>query len=591
LTGIFCGYAPGQVQVGAQVDTSRPIYANSPFVYSIIVANGGNPDDVDLVPLEKFNPAGPSTQNRTSIVNGRTSSYNILSYQLTAPAAGQAVLPGIDVKIKGQVYHTNPVTITVTQPGTTKELDIETELSTTRCYVGQPVIYTITFYVWTDTVQRQAITNIDARSPVLNDTGFYVEDSDSQPANAKQTDLPINNQKATWYQDQVQHNGVDCVRVKLIKVLIPKQAGTVQIQPSTVSADMAVGKSSRGRGAFDDFFGPQYQYERFAVTSEPAAIEVQPLPQEGRPADFYGLVGNYTITALANPTQVSIGDPITLTISIGGGKYLKPVQWPNLEEIKALSDNFKIPSERADAQIKGSMKVFTQTIRANNDKVTEIPAIPLTFFDSDKGRYVTIASKPIPLKVSPTKVITGADVETQQLVSVNKELEALKEGLSANFTSADALTNQHFTLAMALLGPAFMVLWAAPFAALASSVIIKIITTNSPAKKAARRKKLAYTNAAKAIQIAGQMPDKIEIHLSAALKQYIADKFNRVAGSLTAEDCRAMVLEHTKNSDLAGQFKLTMEEMEASAYSSLDYTFDAEKQKQILQLLKMVDQS
>ena len=271
-----------------------------------------------------------------------------------------------------------------------------------------------------------------------------------------------------------------------------------------------------------------------------------PLPAEGRPADFYGLVGNYTITASANPTQVSIGDPITLTIGIGGGKYLKPVQWPKLEDIKAMSDNFKIPSERADAQIKDSMKVFTQTIRANNDKVTEIPAIPLTFFDSAKGGYVTITSKPIPLKVSPTKIVTGADVETQQLVSVNKELEALKEGLSANFTSADALTNQQFTLATALLGPAFMILWAAPFAVLASSAIIKIVTTNSPAKKAARRKKLAYTNAAKAIHAAGGLSGKTNIHLAAALKQYVADKFNRVAGSLTAEDCRVLIFEKTK---------------------------------------------
>jgi hypothetical protein len=187
--------------------------------------------------------------------------------------------------------------------------------------------------------------------------------------------------------------------------------------------------------------------------------------------------------------------------------------------------------------------------------------------------------------------VTGADVETQQLVSVNKEIEALKEGLSANYTSTDALKNQQFSIRAAFAGPAFILLWAAPFAALLSSIIVKIATTNSPQKKAARRRKLAYSNALKAIRTAGSMSAKMDIHLAAALKQYIADKFDRVAGTLTAEDCRALIFEKTGNVDLAGQFKRIMEEIEAAAYSSLDYTFDRDKQKQILQLLKMIEQS
>jgi hypothetical protein len=590
LAGFLCSHANGAVLVEAQVDTSQPIYAHSPFIYNIVVTNGSNPDNVDLSPLGIFNPSSPSIQNRTSIINFQKTSSIILSYQLTAPDAGDVTVPGVAVKIKGQIYRTNPVPITIAVPGTTKQIDIETSLSTNRCYVGQPVIFTIAFYVWTDMVKAQAVTNIDTQSPIFNEDRFYIEDSDLQPANAQQTLLPVNGQNTIWFQDQVQHSGVDCVRVTLTKVLIPKQAGTFQLQGSTVSADLAVSKSSRGRGGFDDFFGPQYQYKRFAVSSNALNIEVLPLPSEGKSAGFYGLVGNYTITASANPTQVSVGDPITLTISIGGGKYLTPVQWPKLEDIPALSDNFKIPSERADGQIKSDVKVFTQTIRANNDKVTQIPAIPLTFFDSAKGGYVTIASQPIPLKVSPTKIVTGADVETQQLVSVNKEIEALKDGLSANYTSADALQNQQFSIQTALAGPAFIILWATPFAALLSSITIKIITTNSPQKKAIRRRKLAYSHAVKAIGAAGGIA-KADIHLAGALKQYIADKFDRVAGSLTAEDCRVLVAEHTKDTELAGQFKRTMEEIEAAAYSSLDYTFNQDKQKELLHLLKMVEQS
>ena len=52
------------------------------------------------------------------------------------------------------------------------------------------------------------------------------------------------------------------------------------------------------------------------------------MPEADKPAEFYGLVGQYTIAASAAPTKVNVGDPITLTIRIGGNPYLKPVQWP-----------------------------------------------------------------------------------------------------------------------------------------------------------------------------------------------------------------------------------------------------------------------
>ena len=39
------------------------------------------------------------------------------------------------------------------------------------------------------------------------------------------------------------------------------------------------------------------------VESEPLELTVLPLPNEGKPAQFYGLVGRYTIEASATPTQ------------------------------------------------------------------------------------------------------------------------------------------------------------------------------------------------------------------------------------------------------------------------------------------------
>ena len=151
----------------------------------------------------------------------------------------------------------------------------------------------------------------------------------------------------------------------------------------SVSADMAVGYARSQDSFFDDFFSSRKKYKRFIVNSQGWEIEVLPLPQENKPAEYYGLIGEYTISASAEPRSVNVGDPITLTIKVGGNRYLKPVRWPELEKVSGMAENFKIPSQKASPVIEDGFKVFTQTIRATNDKVPQIPPIELVYFDTE----------------------------------------------------------------------------------------------------------------------------------------------------------------------------------------------------------------
>lgn len=589
ISALVTGQAIAEVQVQAQVDRSRPIYAGSRFSYSIIVANGDQPDTVDLSPLKAFSPSGPSTQSRTSIVNGRTSSYQILTYQLLAPDKGECTIPSVKVTVNGKNYQTNPVQISVVEPGTTKQLDVETALSAQTCYVGQPIILTTSFYIWTDIVRAEQIANIDIQVPILDDTNFYVEDVDSAPSGTTQTVLPVNGHKEYVYQDQVLHDGVNCVRVQLIKVLIPKAPGIVDVKPVSVTADLAVSVKNQSRDRFfGDIFGPQYEFQRFGTQSDPLQLTVKGLPQTGKPGDFYGLVGLYTISADATPKEVNVGDPITLTIRISGSRYLKPVQWPDLETIPEMAESFKIPSERSDGEIQNNAKVFTQTIRPNHEKVTEIPPIPLSFFDADAGRYRTVFTDPIGLQVSPTRIVTGQDVEARQFTPARKQLQAIQEGLSANYTSPDALMNQRFTLLSAVASPVFIVLYAVPFIVLSVSFFIRYIFADSPQRQAATKRRMAYSQAVKRLHRA-RRHEKPSQQVLAALKQYAADKFGKSAGALTAQECGDIIFEKTNNKTLAERFRDIMEQTEASEYSPIAFKLTDETFKEILGLLVAIE--
>jgi len=314
--------AAAQVRVSAQVDTDRDIYVGDSFSYYVVIKGAEAPGQVGLGPLRQYNPrsTGNRTQTSTNIVGSRVTTEKtiIMTYALTVNEAGRVRLPSVTVQVEGKTYRTNPVTVSVVKPGTTDRLDIEMVLSEQQCFVGQPVLLTIKFYYAAE------IKDTQFNIPVFGSDAFYFENPDVGGQQAREYDLGTGATVLVSKHSAV-HNGRQSTLITLRKILIPKAAGQIRIEPAIVSTDVAVARSS-------SFFGPQYRYKRFMVKSDSFELTVQPLPEQGQPEEFYGLVGRYTIEASATPTQVNVGDPITLTIKIGGGTYLKPIRWPALEQ-------------------------------------------------------------------------------------------------------------------------------------------------------------------------------------------------------------------------------------------------------------------
>jgi len=593
LTAVLsAGVAAGQVNVIAQVDTGRDIYVGERFAYNIIIDGENKPGEPDLSPLSKYNPQSSGNQDVSqtsiSIVNGRTTQNvvkrYVMGYSLAANQTGVAQIPPVSVTVDGQVYRTNPVSVNILQPGTTENLDVEMELSQPACFVGEPVVVTVKFYILSD------IGDFQFNIPAFNGEMFYIEDPDVADKQAKPYRID-GNTTALVSQTRVMHNYRDSVLLSFSKVLIPKQAGQIQLEPVTVSADVVVGRKKSSQDPFfDNFFDGGKSYKRFMVSSKPAALTVQSLPEDGRPAQFYGLVGRYTISADASPVSVNVGDPITLTIKIGGSKYLKPVQWPQLEQIPAMAANFKIPSQQSSPVVEDGSKVFTQTIRANNDKVTEIPPIPLAFFDTEAKKYAVAATEPIKLTVAPTKVLTSQDLEGSDFAPVNKEVEAIKKGLSANYEGPDVITNMGFSPSAAIVSPAYAAVWAVPLAGLILSSVLRALTHTTPEKVAQRRRRRAAGKAVSRLRgIVSLDRQQQRQLLGDIMKQYIGERFDRAAGSLTAADCHGIIMEACGIGQLADDYSGIVSACEAGRYAPVEVNIDAAQIKKVITLVGMIE--
>jgi len=567
-------------RVYAKVGAETTIYAGDQFVYSVVVEGGAKPSRIDVSPIARFKPRPAGSGTSIQTVGDRTTISYSENYRITATAAGTMTLPGVKVTVDGQVCTTNPVDVKVSRPGSTDRMTVEFSVSEAKCYVGQPTVMTVR---WIVTTRWQGV-GFDV--PVFKSGDFYIEDASEAAGGSTREQIVIDGIPTTVTMDRQSIRGMEATVISFSKVLIPKRPGLIELDPVTISAEMAV-----GRVRTDDLFNPyRMKYERVAAQSKPVELEVLPLPPTGKPAQFYGLVGRYTISASAAPTKVNVGDPITLTIRVGGNPYLKPVQWPQLEQIPELADNFRIPSERASPIFDGGYKVFTQTIRASNDAVTEIPAIPLAYFDPVRGDYAVATTDPIQLVVAPTKVLTNADMEGTSSQPVNREVEAIQKGLSANYYGPKLAVNQSFSLLSAAISPAYAAIWFIPLMILTVSSVVKVAGRTSSESLARKRRRQAAGAAMRRLKTVGcAVPGDRPERLLSAMKGYIGDRFNKVSASLTAEDCRRIIAEAIGDTETAARYRGLIAACEEARYAPMDAEIGLKQVQEAVKLIHVIE--
>jgi hypothetical protein len=148
-------------------------------------------------------------------------------------------------------------------------------------------------------------------------------------------------------------------------------------------------------------------------------------------------VGSYQMAVQANPTNVAVGDPITLKVHVAGRGHLDSLVSPiatNWPDFKLYPPSSK--AESPDPLGREGVKTFEQVVTPQNAGVTVIPPIDFSFLDPATGQYRTLTQAAIPLNVKPVAgpqaqptilAQTGGDVPppTRDIVHIKTRLGAL----------------------------------------------------------------------------------------------------------------------------------------------------------------------
>ncbi len=523
---------------------SQQVYVGDTLDLTIQVDGSSNPSrpTLNLPPNLQGEFAGGADRSShfVSIVNGRRQERSSLGYsfqyRLTPTRSGDYTIPAIEVVVDGKPYRTNSVSFTAVPAPQSDSSRLRLEVEKKSLYVGEQTRLRITWLIvsevrgfrFSDLYGGDAfdLTNPRDRLP----TGRQQQDQ-----NIKELSLFGRNVVATIGSEVI--DGRQYTSVTMEQVITPKEPGSFELGPISVAFDQLVGRQ-RPADLFDIFNNAASR--RAVATSLPVTIEVRPLPAEGKPADFGGLVGSYSLKSVAEPKEVGIGDPITLKLTINGPESLDHVAAPPLESTRGFADSFKLSPEGWTASSTPRGREFTTTIRATNPSVSAIPSLELPYFDVDTGRYSVARSDPIPLKVRATRMITAADAIRSSApgsstpIASSQTLESTAPGLPANYESHDALVNEGTGLGDRLRSPAVLAALAAPagiYLALSLTLAVRRIRhPNRPRLTQSLRR--ARRNLARSDSPAA---------IADALRAYVGEVTHHQAITLTGDDCATLL--------------------------------------------------
>jgi len=331
---------------------------------------------------------GPSQSISSSWVNGKRSFSKTYTYILVPTARGNFTINQATIEIGGQIYKTTPkkveVTAAVDKPNSQKTVDdvadeslhLVAEVSKGTPYLNEAVTVIYKLYV----------------SPNISVTNYRPLDNPTYN-NFWSQDIPVT--KHTAQNGTYQGKPYRYVVLKRV-VLYPQKSGQLDIEPLSLEIFVDVPTDKR------DFFGGRiYTQTSKTVSAGSRTINVKPLPEAGKPANFSGAVGDFDFSVTTSKTQLNASESLQAKVEVSGKGNLKLFQLPEPE----LPSSLEVYDPEYDEDIRTystgmeGKVVNNYTIVPSFRGKYPIPSISFSYFNPRNGKYETINSDEINIEV------------------------------------------------------------------------------------------------------------------------------------------------------------------------------------------------
>ncbi|MFZ0827752.1 MAG: BatD family protein [Verrucomicrobiia bacterium] len=400
---------------------------------------GGQPQTAPSPDVSGLQIINTGNSQNFSIVNGQMSSTVSITFSVSPKRTGEFVIPAMTVDVNGQALTSPPLKLRVTEPNSPPPQAVNSgsevafmklRLPKDKVYAGEVVTAQLELY-FRQEVQNYGNFQINALPVDGFTTGKLVEGPHRrvQIGNAVYTVVPA------------------------AFTLTAQKTGPVSVGPITGSVVVVLPASNQGGDPFFRQFFNNGEQKQISLAVDAQKIESLPLPAANAPPNFNGAIGSYTMAVSAGPTNVAVGDPITVHVQISGRGALDALALPDQpawRDFKAYppTQNLKTTDQLG---IEGT-KTFEQIVTPQNTDVHELPAFAFSFFDPDAGTYRTLTEPPVQLAVhsggtTPLPVIAASQTANPQTSPQQQDILPIKEQLGTLTRTAPPRLSQPAFLA------------------------------------------------------------------------------------------------------------------------------------------------
>jgi hypothetical protein len=347
---------------------------------------GGSPGRVPAPSVPGLQIAQAGTAQNMSWINGAMSTTVTVSFSVTPQRAGEFTIPALTADVSGQRLATAPLKLIVSRAAAPSAAAVNSgseiaflklNFPKQKVYAGEAVVARLELYL---------------RDDVQNFGNFQITGSPTDGFSAGKT-VELQNQRR-----RVQVGNRVYTEIPLALPLTAVKTGALALGPFTAGAVVVLPAQNQGGDPFSRMFN-QGEQRQVTLATETLNLKSLPLPEQNRPANFSGAVGQFDMAASAGPTTVTVGDPITVRVQISGRGALDAVTLPEQgwQNFKTYPPTTKL--ETTDQFGFQGTKTFEQIISPLNNDVHELPALTFSFFNPEDGRYHTLTQPAVPLTV------------------------------------------------------------------------------------------------------------------------------------------------------------------------------------------------
>lgn len=388
-----------------------------------------------LPPIDGLPVVAVGQGSQVSIINNQMTRSVNFNYTIAPQREGDFTIPALSYKLNDANLITQPVKVKITKDALAESVKrmafAELSVPQRDFYVGEviPVEYRLYF---------QALGE-DPAMPKFNADGF------TMLGKPHVTQIP-----------RVQTNGQVFDVIQFNLALSAPKEGELTLGPFEERLVLRIPRQGRNADPFG-FGGLFTQYDARVVElkSEAPKLRILPLPAENAPRDFSGSIGQFQMAVSAGPSNVGVGDPVTVKVKITGRGALDAVTLPSFDQwrgFKSYPPTAKI--ENADALGTQGEKHFEVVVVPQSADVREIPPVMFSYFDSTARAYRTLTQPPIKLTVrssGPTMSLPTLKGRTGDGIAAASEMAHIKPRPGTLAVVPPALVQQPWFIGLHLI--------------------------------------------------------------------------------------------------------------------------------------------